>query len=300
MKNLFKTSILVTLMSFVCFNLNAQQVETKTARLGEVVNVNVEKPKEDNSFTRDAEIFTRIGLGGNVLFGKKDGDKHMSLGAAGWNATAVVGYQYTQKISFGAGFGYYMQFANYTQNYYAYNNDNHTEENSITSLSVNSLPIFLNARIHLSEGSCQPFVDVKLGYMIGLNRVVTDCQRIFTKVGETDQGGTGDDYWYGVYDEWNQYDTYSKMQGFYGVLTLGLSFKNFDLGLEISPITWKQEFEKVHHKEFRQNGLPDWEYGQTLGQHNETQELSSSDSEKKKYLQFGLKIAYTIPIIKAN
>lgn len=287
----------MTLMSFVCFNINAQQVETMTARFGEVVNV--KKQKDNNSFTRDAGIFTRIGLGGSLLVEKKDGDKHMSLSAAGWNATAVVGYQYTQKVSFGAGIGYYMQFANYSQNYYAYNNDVHMKGNSITSLPINSLPIFLNARIHLSEGSCRPFFDIKLGYMIGLNRAVTDCQRIFTKTGVIHEEGTGDNYWYGVYDEWNQYDTYSKMQGFYGVLAFGLSFNNFDLGLEISPITWKQDFEKVYHKEFRKNGLPDWEYAQTLGKYTETKELSG-DSGKKRYFQFGLKIAYTIPIKKAN
>ncbi|MCQ2316413.1 MAG: hypothetical protein MJZ85_06995 [Bacteroidales bacterium] len=299
MKNLFKTSILVTLMSFVCFNLNAQQVETKTTRFGEIVNV--KKPKNDSLFIRDAKIFARIGLGGNFLLEKKDNDKKFDVSsvAGGWNATALVGYQYTQKISFGAGLDFYAQFANYTQKYYAYDSDKQLSENHITSLSVKSLPIFLTARVYLNESYRPFFADVKLGYMIGLNSVITDCQRTFTEVGHAYSEGTGDDSWHGVYDEWDQYDTYSKMQGIYFVGAVGKSFNNFDVEVEFSPITWKQEFEKVYHKEFRQGELPDWEYAQTLGQHNETN-LLRSDSKKKTYLNVGLKIAYNIPIKKAK
>lgn len=299
MKNLFKTSILVTLMSFVCFNLNAQQVETKTTRFGKIVNV--KKPKNDSLFIRDAKIFARIGLGGNLLSEKKDSDKKFDVSsvAGGWNATALVGYQYTQKISFGAGLDFYAQFANYTQKYYAYDSDKQLSENHITSLSVKSLPIFLTARLYLNESYRPWFADVKLGYMIGLNSVITDCQRTFTEVGHSYSEGTDDDSWHGVYDEWDQYDTYSKMQGIYFVVAGGKSFNNFDVEVEFSPITWKQEFEKVYHKEFRQGELPDWEYAQTLGQHNETN-LLRSDSKKKTYLNVGLKIAYNIPIKKAK
>ncbi len=299
MKNLFKTSILVTLMSFVCFNLNAQQVETKTTRFGKIVNV--KKPKNDSLFIRDAKIFARIGLGGNFLSEKKDSDKKFDVSsvAGGWNATALVGYQYNQKISFGAGLDFYAQFANYTQNYYAYDSDKQLSENHITSLSVKSLPIFLTARLYLNESYRPWFADVKLGYMIGLNSVITDCQRTFTEVGHSYSEGTDDDSWHGVYDEWDQYDTYSKMQGIYFVGAVGKSFNNFDVEVEFSPITWKQEFEKVYHKEFRQGELPDWEYAQTLGQHNETN-LLRSDSKKKTYLNVGLKIAYNIPIKKAK
>lgn len=301
MKTLFKTSILVTLMSFVCFNLNAQQVETKTTRFGEIVNV--KKPKNDSLFIRDAKIFARIGLGGSFLVEKKDSDKKFDVSsvAGGWNATALVGYQYNQKISFGAGLDFYAQFANYTQKYYAYDSDNQPSENHITSLSVKSLPIFLTARLYLNEKHHPFFADVKLGYMIGLNSVITDCQRTFNpdKVGVPYSEVTGDDSWHGVFDEWDQYDTYSKMQGIYFVVAGGWSFNNFDVEVEFSPITWKQEFEKVYHKEFRQGELPDWEYAQTLGQHNETEKLSSS-SKKKTYLQVGVKIAYNIPIKKAK
>lgn len=290
-------------MSFLCCNLNAQQVETKTARFGEIVNVEAPKkeaPKKENPFSRDAKIFVRIALGGDILLDKKNSEKLISFSgaAAGWNATAVVGYQLTQKFSFGAGTGCYVQFAKYRQDYYAYNDDYYPRENYVTSPSLNSLPLFLNARIHLSEGSCQPFIDVKLGYMLGLNSVITDCKRTFINEHVSHGETIGDEYWYGVYDEWYQYDTYSKMQGFYGALTLGLSFKNFDLGFEIKPTTWKQNFEKVYHKEFRQNGLPDWEYEQTLQKHNKI-EYKSGGSESKSFLQFGLKIAYTMPIKKA-
>lgn len=292
MKKIFRISILLTLTALMCLNVNAQQVETVTVRHGEVGDIEIPKPKKvkpaKTEFSREKGLLLRIDLGAQAIL-------NQDFNAAGWNAFATVGYQLSPMISVGAGIGYFMNFTHYSKAYYLYNNDYNISHKHITTKPINSLPIYLNARVHFTQNRCQPFLDLKLGYMAGLNTVVTDCSVRYTSTGNYYANGTGASFWDGFWDSWHQYDTYSKMRGFYASLAFGLSIENFDICIEASPVWWLLHQEKVYHKEFRPNGLPDWEYEQTVAQRNTTQSLMKSENYHSLTGLIGLKIAYTIP-----
>ena len=151
----------------------------------------------------------------------------------------------------------------------------------------------------MTETKVQPYLDVRLGYLIGIKRALVDVSRTYLETGMPYEGGTGNSYYSGVWDSWNQYDDYAKMQGFHGALAIGFSVKNgFGMCLEASLVRIVFESEKVYHKEIRTNGMPDWEYEELLSSKNQTKSLSSSAPYAKLNGMVSLKLEYNIPITK--
>lgn len=301
MKKLFKITIAIIILSLSFGNVYAQEVQLKTASKGEVVEeIKPAKPKKEKvktEFTREKGFYLRPEIGGGIYFGDKDGV--LSMPGFGGMVTLDFGYQITRRISAGIGIGYQFAKGNYSYNYYEYNNDYQPHQAKKSYKAINSVPIYADVRFYLSETKCQPYFDFKLGYMIGANEPVVDISRTFTSVGNSYEE-TGSSYWYGVWDSWNQYDEKAKMSGFYGAVSFGLSIRNFGIGIEADLVRWAYQSDKTKHKEFRPNGLPEWEYEQSVANRNIVTPMMSSNEYYQYYGMVSLKLEYNIPLIIKN
>ena len=301
MKRVLNTIIALMVMSLISGNVFAQTVKLQTVRKGEVVEEarkpkpkKVKPEKEKTEFSRAKGLYLRPEIGGGLYFGNKDGNSFVP--GAGGMITLDFGYQITPALSAGIGIGYQFAMGNYSYNYYEYNQDTHLREAKQTYKPLSSIPLYADFRVYLSDTKCQPYFDLKLGYIIGVTSQVVSSRRNYISTGNWYTDGSGANQWGGVWDSWNQYDDYAKMSGFYGALSFGLAIRNFGIGIEADLLRWTYESQKVFHKEFRHNGLPDWEYDQVVAGRNETQPGLSSGEYYRNHGMVSLKLEYNIPI----
>lgn len=303
MKRIINITISIIVLSLISSSVFSQNVQLQVAKKGEVVEAVKKKPqkpkKEKTDFTREKAVYIRPEIGAGVLLGNRNGHTYSPgfTGLVGLN----IGYQVLPSLAVGLGVGYQFAIGKYSYPYYNYNEEDFMTEASRTTKPYQSLPIYANVRWYMTETKVQPYLDLKLGYLIGVKKALVDVTRNYDDVGVPESSGSGANYFYGVWDSWNQYDDYAKMQGFHGALAVGFSVKNhFGMCIEASLVNIVYESEKVYHKEYRTNGMPEWEYEQVVSKKNTTKQLSSSQNYSKLHGMLSLKLEYNIPIIKKN
>lgn len=291
---------MIVALSLVCGSAYSQKIELKTVGKGEMAagqkKVKPQKEKKPKTeFSREKGFFLRPELGGGVYLGNRDG--YTYLPGAGGSFALNFGYQFAPSFAMGVGVGY--QFAmtgNVRYPYYLTIYDTDLMYTTQSSAPMHSLPVYANLRLYMSDTKCQPFLDLKVGGIIGLKSSLVSIDRSYVSVGNAFY--EQESQWYGVWDSWHQYDETAKMQGFYGTVTLGFTVRNFGIGLEAGLMQWSYESEKTLRKEFRHNGLPDWEYEQTVSKRNTSEHELSSGVYRKMQGMVSLKLEYTIPFKK--
>ncbi|MBO6051495.1 MAG: outer membrane beta-barrel protein [Bacteroidales bacterium] len=303
MKRIFNTIVIIIALSLISSSVFSQNVQLQVAQKGEVVEAvkkKPEKPKKEKiktDFTREKGFYLRPEIGVGGMLGNRNGNIYSPgvVGMIGLN----FGYQVNHSLAVGIGLGYHMAMGQYSYWTYEYNNDMNMTRKTTVTKPFQSLPIYANLRWYITDTKVQPYLDIRLGYLIGIKRALVDVSRTYLETGMPYSGGTGTSYYSGVWDSWNQYDDYAKMQGFHGTLAIGFSVKNgFGMCLEASLVRIVFESEKVYHKEIRTNGMPDWEYEDLLSNKNQTKSLSTSAPYAKLNGMVSLKLEYNIPITK--
>lgn len=303
MKRLFKIAVAIIILSLTFGNVSAQnKVQLQTVGKGAIVEEakkpKPQKPKKEKvhtEFSRVKGFYLRPEIGGGFYFGEKD--YHSYIPGFGGMATLDFGYQITPRISAGIGIGYQFCKGSYSYNYYEYNSDNHTRNTKQSYKAINAVPLYADVRFYLSENECQPFFDLKLGYVFGASNPVVSVSRNFLSTGNPYLEGTGDTYLYGIWDSWNQYDEKAAMNGFYGSLSFGIAIRNFGIGIEADLLRWVYQSDKSYHKEIRPNGMPEWEYQQSISGRNEVRPILSSGEYAQFHGMVALKLEYNVPII---
>lgn len=301
MKKFINITIIIIALSLISGNVFSQNVQLKVAKKGEIVEkVKPQKPKKEKvktDFTREKGVYIRPAIGAGVILGNNNGHIY-SPGFTGI-VDLNIGYQVLPSLAIGIGIGYQFATGQYSYSYYKYNNDENLREASGIIKPYHSIPIYANLRWYMTDTKVQPFLDLKLGYLIGVKNSLVNVSRNYVDVGVPEGSGSGSSYFFGVWDSWNQYDDYAKMQGFHGALALGFSVKNgFGLCLEASMLNIVYESQKVYHKEYRTNGMPEWEYEQSISKKNQEKSVSTSAPYAKLHGMLSLKLEYNIPIIK--
>ncbi len=303
MKSIRMIVIAVVMLSLAGGNAWSQDLNRRTTRQWDVMEVAAQpKPKKEkkaktpSEFSRKKGIYLRPEVGGGLFLTDDENGDLFSPGFGAY-AAVVANYQLTPMISAGLGVGYMCAWGSYSYSFYRYNND--IDRTSITTKydPIAAVPVFANARLYLSGGKCQPFFDVKLGFMVGLNSSTVDVTRRYTSIGNpfTTTLSDGSSY-YGATDTWNQYDDVAKLSGIYGGLAFGLSFRNFAVGIEADMVNWVYNQSKSQHVEVRPNGLPDWEYQSGLATHNTVTALGGSGDENKSRTLLSFRLDYNIPV----
>lgn len=303
MKRTFRIAIAIIILSLTfgnAYGQNKVQLQTvwKGAVIEEVKKPKPQKPKKEKvqtEFTRVKGFYLRPEIGGGIYFGEKNGNSYVP--GAGGMATLDFGYQITPAVSAGIGIGYQFCKGSYSYNYYEYNGDHSQRSAKQSYKAINSIPLYADARVYLSDTKCQPYFDLKLGYIIGVSDPVVSVSRSYISTGNPYSSGSGDNYWYGEWDSWNQYDNKASMSGFYGALSFGLSIRNFGIGIEADLMRWVFQSDKNYHKEFRHNGLPDWEYDQVIAGNNVVEPVLTSGEYPQYHGMVALKLEYNIPLI---
>lgn len=305
MKRYFTIFAMIVALSLVCESAFSQKIELKTVGKGEMVaglkKVKPQKPQKEKKpkteFSREKGVYLRPELEGGVYLGNRNG--YTYLPGIGGAFSLNIGYQVAPAFAVGIGVGYQIAApGNMRYPYYLSNHDSDVRYKTQSSSPLQALPVYANIRFYMSNTKCQPFFDLKVGGIIGLKSSLVSIDRNFATVGNEYYDATNE--WYGIWDTWHQYDETAKMQGFYGTLTFGFTVRNFGIGLEASLMQWSYESEKSLHKEFRPNGIPEWEYEQTVSKMNETTHELSSGVYRKIRGMVALKLEYTIPFKKKS
>lgn len=298
MKKIINITIIIIALSLISGNVFSQNVQLKVAKKGEVVEkVKPKKEKVKTDFTRERGVYIRPAIGAGVILGNNNGHVY-SPGFTGI-VDLNIGYQVLPSLAVGLGIGYQFATGQYSYSYYKYNNDMNMSEATNIIKPYHSIPIYANLRWYMTDTKVQPYLDLKLGYLIGVKSSLVKVSRSYVDIGVPEGSGSGSNYFYGEWDSWNQYDDYAKMQGFHGALAIGFSVKNgFGLCLEATMVNIVYESNKVYHKEYRKNNMPEWEYEQLLKNRNQEKSVSSSAPYAKLHGMLSLKLEYNIPIIK--
>jgi hypothetical protein len=303
MKRKLNITVIIIILSFFSGSVFSQNIQQQTASHGELVEVlkpKKEKPKKEkviSDFTREKGVYIRPEIGVGGMLGNRYGNLY-SPGGAGL-VDVNVGYQLLPSLAIGGGIGFHFAMGRYTEWYYEYNEDMGASRHSVVTKPYCSIPIYANLRWYMTNTKVQPYLDIKLGYLIGVKSALVDVSRTYTEVGVPATTTSGS--YSGVRDTWYQYDDYAKMQGFHGTLAIGFSVKNgFGMCLEASMVRMVYNSEKTLHKEFRTNGMPEWEYDEVVGKSNSTTSVSHSDNYAKMHGMIALKLEYNIPISKKD
>ena len=159
-------------------------------------------------------------------------------------------YQFNPYWSVGGGLGYLIDF------YYREKYDHDYTYDSRPS----SIPVFANARVYFIDRKWSPFFDFKIGYMIPLMTGVERYEYLYSD------------------DSWHRSEYKDTMQGFLISPTLGVQFKGFDFGINV---TWLNVYHT--YKE-------EW--------HNYWDDVTHTDYENRSLGYIGLTLAYNFQFKK--
>ena len=147
------------------------------------------------------------------------------MGKGSFGLRGVACYQFNPYWSVGGGLGYLIDFYDRTM------------DHSVFVSRPSSIPVFANARVYFIDRKWSPFFDFKIGYMIPL---VSGVERYdSTPVNAST-----------YYESWIRRTDTDTMRGFLISPTLGVQFKGFDFGINVTWFNVYHTREEHRHNDF--------------------------------------------------